>query len=126
MQPSDLAISYHAILPETITAAAGLLIMVLDALSVKTERRLSAGLALGALAASGIAVVSLWERGGASYFSGMIVNDQFRLSFAMIFLVTTFLTVLISMRWIREEGLPPGEYYALLMFATSGMMLMSA
>jgi NADH-quinone oxidoreductase subunit N len=126
MQPSDLAISYHAILPETITAAAGLLIMVLDALSVKTERRLSAGLALGALAASGIAVVSLWERGGASYFSGMIVNDQFRLSFAMIFLVATFLTVLISMRWIREEALPPGEYYALLMFATSGMMLMSA
>src|SRR5260370_33131039 len=121
MQPDQLAISYHAILPETITAAAGVLIMIIDAVSARAERRLSGGLALGALAASAAAVISLWERGGASYFSGMIVNDAFRLFFAMILLIVTFLTVLISLQWIREEGLPPGEYYALLMFATTGM-----
>jgi NADH-quinone oxidoreductase subunit N len=126
MQPTELAISYHAILPETITAAAGVLMMILDALSARTDSRLSGGVALGALAASGAAVVSLWGRGGATYFSGMIINDEFRLSFAMIFLVVTFLTVLISLNWVKEEALPQGEYYALLMFATTGMLLMSA
>src|SRR5262249_3629483 len=126
MQPTELAISYHAILPETITAAAGVLMMILDALSARSDRRLSGGVALAALAASGAAVVSLWGRGGATYFSGMIINDEFRLSFAMIFLVVTFLTVLISLNWVKEEALPQGEYYALLMFATTGMLLMSA
>jgi NADH-quinone oxidoreductase subunit N len=56
----------------------------------------------------------------------MIITDSFRLSFAMIFLVVTFLTVLISLRWIDEESLPVGEYFALLMFATTGMLFMSA
>src|SRR5204863_4275222 len=36
------------------------------------------------------------------------------------------LTVLISTIWIERENVPAGEYHALLMFATFGMMLMSA
>jgi len=48
MQPTELAISYHAILPETITAAAGVLMMILDALSARSDRRLSGGVALAA------------------------------------------------------------------------------
>jgi NADH-quinone oxidoreductase subunit N len=40
--------------------------------------------------------------------------------------VVTFLTVLISLRWIEDEQLPTGEYFALLMFATTGMLFMAA
>src|SRR6185369_8999405 len=63
---------------------------------------------------------------GETSFKGMIITDDFRLVFAFVFLIVTFLTVLISLRWVKDEGLPVGEYFALLMFATTGMLFMSA
>ena len=121
-----LGINYHAILPEIITAVVAVLIMMLDALARKLERRVAGVVSLLGLAGSATAVMSLWGRGGEISFRGMIITDDFRLFFALIFLIVTFLTVLISLRWIDEEELPAGEYFALLMFATTGMLFMSA
>ena len=122
----SLGINYHAILPETITASVAVLIMMLDAIARKLGRRVAGIVALAGLIGAAIAVASLWRGGGETSFKGMIITDSFRLSFAMIFLLVTFLTVLISLRWIYEESLPAGEYFALLMFATTGMLFMSA
>lgn len=121
-----VGINLHAILPEIITAVVALLIMIFDAISRKIERRFAGILSLAGLAAAAAAVVSLWSHDGETSYGGMIVNDHFRLSFALIFLIVTFLTVLISLRWIKDEELPVGEYFALLMFATTGMLFMSA
>jgi NADH-quinone oxidoreductase subunit N len=100
--------------------------MVVDAISRRIERRVAGVLALGGIAAAAVATASLWNRGGGTSFSGMIVTDQFRLFFSMILLTVSFLTVLVSLRWVKEEELPTGEYFALLMFATTGMLFMSA
>src|SRR4029079_18254337 len=62
----------------------------------------------------------------ASSWNGMIATDNLRLSFAFVFIFVFALTVLISAIWIESENVPAGEYHALLMFATFGMMLMSA
>ncbi|HWO00179.1 MAG TPA: NADH-quinone oxidoreductase subunit N [Blastocatellia bacterium] len=123
---NKVGISFHAILPETITAVVAILIMVLDAVSRQIERRIASALSLAGLAAAAAAVVSLWDHDGEISYGGMIINDHLRLMFAMIFLIVTFLTVLISLRWIKDEELPVGEYFALLMFATTGMLFMSA
>lgn len=121
-----IGINYHAILPETITASVAVLIMVIDALARNIERRVAGLISLLGIAGAAGAVVSLWGRNVETSFKGMIITDDFRLFFAMIFLVVTFLTVLISLRWIEDEALPVGEYFALLMFATTGMLFMSA
>lgn len=121
-----IGINYHAILPETITASVAVLIMVIDALARNIERRVAGVISLLGIAGAAGAVVSLWGRNVETSFKGMIITDDFRLFFAMIFLVVTFLTVLISLRWIEDEALPVGEYFALLMFATTGMLFMSA
>jgi len=121
-----IGINYHAILPETITASVAVLIMMIDALARKIERRVAGVVSLLGLAVAAAAVISLWGRAGETSFKGMIITDDFRLFFAMIFLIATFLTVLISLRWVEDEGLPVGEYFALLMFAATGMLLMSA
>lgn len=121
-----VGINFHAILPEIITAVVAILIMVFDAISRKIESRFAGVLSLAGLAAAALAVVSLWNHDGETSYGGMIINDHFRLMFAMIFLIVTFLTVLISLRWIKDEELPVGEYFALLMFATTGMLFMSA
>jgi NADH-quinone oxidoreductase subunit N len=122
MQP--LEISYRALLPEMITSGAGITIMLADALFERARRR--AGLiALFGLLAAAASALSLRGQPRAA-FSGMIVADQFRIFFALVLLLATLLVVLISLKWIEEEALPQGEYFALLMFAVTGMLLMSA
>lgn len=121
----NLGIDYHAILPELITTIAGLIIMIVDAFSRSARRRIVGVIALASLFLSAGAVLSLWGTHKTA-FGGMVITDDFRLFFALIFLTVTTLTVLISIRWIEDEALPAGEYFALLMFATTGMLFMSA
>src|SRR5947207_860458 len=121
-----IGINYHAILPETITASVAVLIMIVDAVARNIERRVAGVISLLGIIGAAVAALTLWGRSGETSFSGMIITDDFRLFFAMIFLIVTFLTVLISLRWVEDESLPTGEYFALLMFATTGMLFMSA
>jgi NADH-quinone oxidoreductase subunit N len=85
-------------------------------------------LSLIGLVAAAISVVGLWLSGasGAQGFNGMIVLDELRLGFTLVFLIVSALTVLVSMVWIEGERLPAGEFHSLLLFATVGMMLMAA
>src|SRR5215210_1596356 len=109
MQPNNIGISLHHVLPETITAVVAVIIMMIDAISRKIERRVAGAVSLLGLAAAAAAVINLWSRDGETSYGGMIITDHFRLAFALVFLVVTFLTVLISLRWVTEENLPVGE-----------------
>ena len=59
-------------------------------------------------------------------FSGMFVSDGYSTFFKLIFLANLILTVLISSRYLQTMRINFGEYYALTMFATLGMMLMAS
>jgi NADH-quinone oxidoreductase subunit N len=59
-------------------------------------------------------------------FSGMYVLDGFSLFFKVLFLLVAALTILISPRYLVIEDIPVGEYYALVLFSTIGMMIMAA
>ncbi|HEY5869360.1 MAG TPA: proton-conducting transporter membrane subunit, partial [Candidatus Tectomicrobia bacterium] len=62
---------------------------------------------------------------GGSLLSGMFMADGYAAFFKGLFLMSTALTVLISMRYLDDEGSHHGEYYALLLFAAVGMMFMA-
>jgi NADH-quinone oxidoreductase subunit N len=70
----------------------------------------------------------LWTAwmGPRTAFNGMILLDELRLSFTLIFVFVSLLTILIAAVWIDIEKLPAGEFHALLLFATCGMMLMAS
>lgn len=121
-----LNIDYHAVLPETITATVAIIIMLVDAFSHRIERKIAGIISLLGIIGAAVAVITLWGQNGKTSFSGMIITDDFRLFFALIFLVVTLLIILISLRWVEDESLPTGEYFALLLFATTGMLFMSA
>src|SRR5262245_65195308 len=59
-------------------------------------------------------------------FSGMYALDGFSLFFKVLFLLVVALTILISPRYLLIEEIPAGEYYALILFSTIGMMMMAA
>jgi NADH-quinone oxidoreductase subunit N len=59
-------------------------------------------------------------------YSGMFVVDDFSVFFKAVFYLATGLCVLMSPRYLEEEDISRGEYYVLLLFALSGMMIMAS
>jgi len=128
LQATNPDVNLSLIAPELIVSIAGVVIMLVDAFSRRHQRWVTGALSLIALAAAGVASIWLWTSWPAqrTAFNGMIVLDELRLSFTLIFLLVSFLTILISSVWIENENLPAGEFHSLLLFATSGMMLMAS
>ncbi len=100
--------------------------MLFDAFSRRLERRVAGAISLAGFIAALAAVLTLWNKDGETSYSGMLITDHFRLCFSIISLLVGILIVLISLRWIDEEELPKGEYFALLLFATTGMLFMAS
>jgi len=125
---ADPQANLSVIMPEMIVAIAGIVVMVYDSL-VPRQRMTTLAISLAGLAISGFALASMWTSGDgstAAAWGGMIAHDGLRYSFSFVFLFVTAMTILISTVWIEREDIPIGEYHALLMFATFGMMLMAA
>lgn len=128
LQAATPDINLWLIAPELIVGIAAVVVMLVDAFAGRTRRSITGTLSILALIAAGVASILLrvsWA-GPRTAFNGMIVLDDLRLSFTLIFLLVSTLTVLISTFWVREEKLPAGEFHSLLLFATSGMMLMAS
>lgn len=53
-----------------------------------------------------------------------MLADPFFLFFAALFLMATVLVILLSVRYLQAKARDQGSYYALLLFACTGMMLM--
>ena len=127
MQLNELNLNYSSIAPEIIASLTGVVIMLVDAFSKKGARRANALIALIGLVATLVAIASLWAAiGDSPSFGGMIVIDRLRLFFSIIVIIAAIVTALLASQFLRDEALPPGEFYALLMFATTGMLLMAA
>ena len=127
-QATNPDVNLSLIAPELIVGIAGVVIMLVDAFSRRGQRWVTGSLSLLSLVAAGVASIWLWVIWPAqrTAFNGMIVLDELRLSFTLIFLLVAFLTILISSVWLETEQLPAGEFHSLLLFATSGMMLMAS
>jgi len=119
-------IDLYLIAPEIIITVFGFLVLLFDVFFSKEGKK---GY-LGILSLVGIVLAffyTLPQIGVVkSGFADMFVSDGFALFFKIVFLIIAFLTVLISMGYIHREGFELGEYYALILFSTLGMMLMAA
>jgi len=121
-------VNFWLIMPELIVCLAGVVVMLVDAFARPTQRWVTGSISLAGLVTAGISTIwlsSSWT-GITKAFNGMIVLDDMRLGFTIVFLIVSALTVLVSMVWVENERLPAGEFHSLLMFATTGMMLMAS
>ncbi|MEW5976982.1 MAG: NADH-quinone oxidoreductase subunit N [Acidobacteriota bacterium] len=113
------------ILPDIVLSTFGIAILLIDPfLSRNKRQRLGVVALLGVLVAA-LCTVNLITNDG-TYFSGMVVVDNFSIFFRFIFLLITGLTVLSSLSYLKVQKLDLGEYHALLLFANVGMNLMAA
>lgn len=115
---------YYRLLPELVASGFGILIMLAEPFVARERKGWLARVALvGAIASLGSILV-------AAQFPGMAFYDLIRLDDFSIFLhVIVFgiaaLVVLAAHHYLEREGLPQGEFYALLLFATTGMGIMA-
>src|SRR4026209_878765 len=111
-------INWSLIAPEVIVCAAAVIVMLVDAFARPAQRWITGGISLAGLIVAGVATVWLWGNGtpAAEAVNGMIVLDEMRLGFTLIFLLVSTLTVLLSTVWAENERLPAGEFHSLLLF----------
>ena len=58
-------------------------------------------------------------------FRGAILFDRFGIYFTWIFLISTAIAILIAIRYLEIEREHRGEHYAIMLFATAGMILLA-
>lgn len=115
--------SFHAIVPMLCVTAAGLAAMIAEAFRDKDEKMPIGPLGLVGLIGAGISTLLLWNRNASSF--GVVTADNFGLFVTGILVLVGVLSLAISGPTVEREGLPAGEYYALMMFSLAGMMLMA-
>ena len=116
-----------ALLPELVLATLAMVVLVAGLASKRRHGALAAGAVLS-LAATAVAlqVAAAATDPAARLFSGMFALDHFAVFFKALFLLSSALVVLLSFDYLRRNDARPGEYYALILFATVGMMTMAS
>jgi NADH-quinone oxidoreductase subunit N len=115
--------SFAALVPLMCVTLAALATMVMEAFRERDERVPVGGLALIGLGFALVACVLLWDRNATSF--GLVQADNFGLFTTATILIIGVLTVAMSGPSLEREGLTPGDYYAVLLLAIAGMVLMA-
>ena len=113
----------NAVIPVICVALAGLACLLAEAFRARQERMPIGGLALIGLGGAAVSSLLLWNRQAASF--GVILADNFGLFVNLVLIGVGILTVVYSSSILERDRLPVGEYYALVLFGLSGMMLMA-
>jgi NADH-quinone oxidoreductase subunit N len=111
--------------PTLIVAGTGMLVLLLDLLPPRDSKTHLGTLALAGLCAALLVTILRWGSGGRA-FRDMIVLDHHALFFHIVIAYAAALVVLLSMDYLRRVGAETGEYYALVLFSTSGMLLLAS
>ena len=121
-----LHINYFTVLPQIILIFFFLLQLVLDAYAKNSSGRSFVGYVgfVGYLLLSSVALLT-WGV-SATGFGGMVFYDKFTQFFDFLFGITGALVVLISPKYLDEQGREKGEFYSLLTASLFGMSLMVA
>lgn len=121
VSPADWLI----VIPELILLGTAVLILMIDAFGRVASGKLAPWIAVAGAAAGMVATAFLWDN-PSSGFNAMLVNDNFSVLVKAAILTAAILGILISVRYVRREELPEGEYYALLLLSSIGMLLMAS
>jgi NADH-quinone oxidoreductase subunit N len=109
--------------PTAVVFGCSLVVLLVETIYPRSER-VQAWLTLVAFALCLVtAYQTVWGRGTA--FNGLVLTGGLSSYFALIFGVVGFLTVMLSASYLRDSAIAHGEYYALVLIAAVGMMLMA-
>ncbi len=112
-----------AIAPEIVLTIGACALLLFDLAIPKHEKDKLGYFAIGILA---VALYGSWKLAAVEteIFSGMFTLDPYATFFKMLVYLAGALTILLSMTYLEVEKIHLGEYYAFILLATAGMMVM--
>ncbi len=112
---------FVALVPIAILAAGGMVLLLTEVFLASTRRGYQAGLTVvTALLAAAAAIV---QPASGPVFGGQATVDAFSAFVTVIICAGVALSALMSAGWLHARDAERGEYYALTLFAASGMAL---
>lgn len=116
-------------LPFGIIVGFAILVMLLEVF-INNKKEVLAYVALTGIGLASVSTISLWHNKGepfrTSFFNDMFVVDNFSLYFYLLFFASAAIATITSVGYLRREEIFHSEFYSLLLFAVSGMMLMAS
>lgn len=116
---------FLSVLPFIIVAGWATLLLLVDLWIPANRKGITAGLAALGLIAAIVAVISRFgiER---EAFDGMIIVDGFSSFLQLLFLGVGLIAIAQAYDYLRRRDIERGEYYILLLYSLSGMLLMAS
>ena len=119
---------FQPVLPELVLVAFGIAGMLYEAFARRSDRGIHLAIAVVGLLGAGVSAIALWSWEGVAYVLGDTVAAD---RFSVIARIVVLLSALVSALYFTssaelDPGSYRGEYYPLLLFATSGMTLITA
>ncbi len=111
--------------PEFVVITIGLTVLLFDFFVEKERKAYLGWYSLAGIVIAAFTSYSLMGT-GVVFPGGSFLLDPFAVFFKFIFYIACGLGILLSIKYLSIEDIHRGEYYALMLFATSGMMMMAS
>lgn len=117
-------IDFYTILPFTILVVWACLLLLVDLFIPRNRKGITASLAaLGLVGTLGYSITQIGE--SSTGFNGMVSLDGFSTFANILLLASGLFGIVLAYGYIKRMGIERGEYYILLLFSVTGMMLMA-
>jgi NADH-quinone oxidoreductase subunit N len=121
------AAHWEVALPALAIAVTAAAVMIADLLSRGRDRDGLAVVGITGLFAAAALAMWLWGAGGDPTGYGHTLRaDRYALFFTVLICGASALTLLLSVDFLRDRPIPPGDYYVLVLLSTCGMAFMVA
>ena len=122
--PSVSELNLGVSIPALSVSVWACILLLLDLWVPKDRKERTAWLAAGGLVFAFV-INLITFNSGTSSFLGMFVADSFTGFLNLVVLITAFISILMSIDYLKRTGIERGEYYVLLLFSVSGAMFMA-
>jgi NADH-quinone oxidoreductase subunit N len=116
---------FTVLLPALVLSGWACALMLIDLLIPPDRKWLTGWLALAGVIGAALSLLPWPSAGYLAAFSGMIVADGYSLFLNLVFLFSAAIAILLALNYLPRINLEQGEFYVLLLFTVTGMMLMA-
>ena len=117
--------SLAALYPLVVVVGGALVILLLEVFIQKEKRDYLGFVSLAFLALASFLAVSSWNE-ELTYFQDTLWLDNLALLMTLLFCLVVALVILLSLKYIGQQGANHGEIFALLLLALAGLMMMTS
>ena len=117
-------LNINAILPVIVLSVFGIAVMVAEPFVSEPKKTTLGWLAFAGTITAMFSLIPMAANRG-QWYSNLWIVDDYDIFLSFVFLLIAAITILTSVDYLRRERMNHPEFYALLLFATAGMLMMA-